>query len=49
LPANCDKHNVSTALQFQFFIMQAVSYCNCQNKVQKHTISQIESAYHGSS
>jgi len=42
---------MSTALQLQFFMVQAVNYSVIiiQNKVQKPTISQIESAYHGAS
>jgi len=43
---------MSTALQLQFFMVQAVDYSviiYCQDKVQKPTISQTESASHGAS
>ena len=40
---------MSTALQLQFFMVQAVNYSMIivKNKVQKPTKSQIENAYHG--
>ena len=39
---------MSTALQLQFFMVQVVNYSVIiVKKVQKPTISQIESAYHG--
>jgi len=42
---------MSTALQLQFFMLQAVNYLVIivKIKMQKLTISQIESAYHGAS
>jgi len=41
---------MSTALQLQFFMVQAVYYSVIVfKKVQKPTISQIESAYRGAS
>ena len=41
---------MSTALQLQFFMVQVVNYSVIiVKKVQKPTISQIESAYHDAS
>jgi len=41
---------MSTALQLQFFMVQAVNYSAIMSKkVQKPTISQIKSAYYGAS
>jgi len=42
--------HVYSSLQLQFFVVQAVNYSVIIiKKVQKPTISQIESAFHGAS